>query len=57
MVKILGIGDLIITALLSASAFNVSIPLDMLIFISAVFFLKGVVFLLDVKSVFNIIAF
>jgi len=56
MVKILGIGDLIVTVLLIASAFNVNVPLDMLVFVAIAFFLKGAVFLLDIGSVFDIIA-
>jgi len=56
MVKILGIGDLVVTALFLASAFNIDIPLDMLFFIAIAFFLKGIIFLFDIGSIFDVIA-
>lgn len=54
MVKILGIVDIIVTAMLLAAAFNLDIPLDMVIFISICLLCKAFIFLFDIGSIFDI---
>lgn len=54
MVKILGIADLLATALLLARAFNSDIPLEMLLFISAILFFKALICLFDIGSIIDI---
>ena len=54
MVKTLGIGDLLATALLLALAFRLDIPIDMLIFVSICLFLKALICLFDIGGMIDI---
>ena len=54
MVKILGIADLLATALLLSRAFNSDIPLEMLLFILGILFFKALICLFDIGSLIDI---
>ena len=54
MVRILGIQDLIVTALLIAMAFGVNVPFDMVVLIAASLFFKAFAFITDIGSMFDI---
>lgn len=53
MVKILGVGDLLATALLLAKGFGLSVPLDMLIFVAACLFFKALICLFDIGGMID----
>lgn len=53
LVKILGIADLMATALLLGLAFGFPFPLDMLVFISVCLFLKALISIFDIGGMID----
>ena len=56
MIKTLGAGDLLATIAILAVAFELDVPGEMLFFISAYLIFKGYLFILDIGSIFDIMA-
>lgn len=56
MVKILGIFDLLAAALLVGVAYQVALPTGLVIAVAVYLFLKALMFLMDIGSLFDIVA-
>lgn len=56
MIKALGILDILVAALLVGAAYQVALPIGMVIAFAAYLFLKALMFLMDIGSFFDIVA-
>ena len=56
MVKILGIFDLLAAALLVGAAYQVVLPTGLVIAVAVYLFLKASMFLMDIGSLFDVVA-
>ena len=56
MVKILGILDLLAAGLLVCAAFNLNVPQGLVIALAVYLFLKALIFLKDIGSLFDVVA-
>ena len=55
MIKFLGFADILASIVLVALGFNLSLPDNMIIIFAGYLFLKALIFLVDIGSVFDII--